>query len=302
MWTQKYSRTDAPVRVFFLSRALRILPVFLLVNLALAIAQRSIDPTFLSATAPRWNPLLATASNLFLLGYANLPYSQGALRAAWSLDVEMQFYLIAPLVLFLFTQSRKHILWEALATAACLAGLSYFLFRGCALRRTLGSYGLFFLIGLIFAHNEWTPSTALTTTSLVLAVGIVVICWCSTDWRFPVQNAKHGATVLDIDYKRIAQVALALITAPIALLSVRNASRPTDRSLGELTYVIYLVQLPIMTLHGNYFVHLPPLHRLPSIVVAWIVVGAASWVVYAYFDRPIEQFQKRWVASRINLN
>ena len=44
---------------------------------------------------------------------------------------------------------------------------------------------------------------------------------------------------------------------------------------------------------------MPPLQRIPSILVAWAAVAAATWMVFAYVDQPIERWRRRWVARRL---
>jgi peptidoglycan/LPS O-acetylase OafA/YrhL len=299
MWTQKYSRTDSPFVIFIASRLMRILPVFWLANVLSAIVAAAIDPSFLNPSAPHWGALPAAASNLFLLGYAKLPHSQGALHVAWSLDIEMQFYLLFPFILYLCTRPRSGTFWTYLVGAACIAGFVLFVAPPEMVSHNLGCRGLFFLVGAASAHRDWRPTEKWAATSLALTAAIVVVCWSLPGLRHLFENGRHGATLADFHQKRIAQALLTLVSAPVALFSVRNPSGSSDRALGELTYVIYLVHWPIMTLHQYYFLHLNPIERLPSLLGAWIVVAVVSLAVYRYFDQPIEAVRKRWVAARV---
>jgi peptidoglycan/LPS O-acetylase OafA/YrhL len=82
------------------------------------------------------------------------------------------------------------------------------------------------------------------------------------------------------------------------LFSVTQPSGARDRALGEFTYVMYLLHWPVIVLHSHYFAGLSPLTRIPSLLVAWLAIGALSLVVFRYFDQPIERVRKRWVSSR----
>jgi peptidoglycan/LPS O-acetylase OafA/YrhL len=296
MWTQKYSRARRPYLVFICSRIVRILPIFWLANLICALVIVWTDAQF---PGPVWGWIPAAASNVLLLGYANLPFAQGGLRVAWTLDVEMQFYIFFPFLLYLCTRRPGGMLWGLLITVLSVAGLVLFMTPAGIGARHLGCYGLFFLIGAAAAQREWKPEGRWAARTLLLMAAVVIVCWNIPHLRHLVQNAKHGATDTDIHFKRITQAVLAVVTAPAALFSVRNSSDARDRALGEFTYVLYLVHWPIMMLHSYYFVHLAPLQRLPSILGAWVVVAAASLAVYRYIDQPIERMRKRWVASQV---
>jgi len=299
MWVQKYSKADTPVLVFLVSRFLRILPVFWLANLLSVAVQHLVDPNFLNPHVPAWGMVPALASNILIFGSANLPRSQRALDAAWSLDIEMQFYVVFPFVIYLFSRQLHSKFWELLVVAACFGGLAWYLSRPAPAVRDLSCYGPFFLIGMLAARYDWTPNSELASVSLGVVVGFFLLCAAMPGMRFIIENSKHGATVADLAVKLAAQAGLALLSAPFVLSTVRNRSGGLDRCISELTYVVYLVQWPIMSLHGHWFGQLPPLERLPSVIVAWIAVGSLSWWIFQYMDRPLETRRKRWVASHV---
>ena len=99
MWAATYSKTRSPYLTFVISRFWRIVPVFALcsgVTWAL-LYWRGETPAHIGGLARQ------IFSNLFILGYNALPYQANV--PGWSLDMEMQFYLIAPLVIFLISKS-----------------------------------------------------------------------------------------------------------------------------------------------------------------------------------------------------
>jgi peptidoglycan/LPS O-acetylase OafA/YrhL len=300
MWTEKYSKAEMPLRTFYASRLLRILPVFWLTNIACAIVLAlGLEPSFSGDILSRFGWLHTAASNTLLLGYADLPHMQGGLRVAWSLDVELQFYLAFPVLLYLCLQRRAGIYWKVALLAGCVIGFLAFLAPAELGSRNLSCFGLFFLAGVSSAQFNWSPSNRAAIASLTVALACVAICWIHPEWRLLFENEKHGATDAFTHYKRIAQAILALISAPFALYTVRCVSDARDRMLGEITFVVYLVHWPVMMVHGHYFEQLAPSQRIPSLVAAWALIAILSLLVYHALDQPLERQRKRWVSGRL---
>jgi peptidoglycan/LPS O-acetylase OafA/YrhL len=300
MWTEKYSKTYKPLRTFYISRLWRILPVFWLTNIVSSFALAfGLEPKFTGDILSRFTWLRSAFSNTLILGYADLPHMQGGLRVAWSLDVELQFYLVFPVLLYFCCQTRAGKYWKATLLGACAVGLVAFLAPSELGSRNLVCFGLFFLAGVTAAHFDWSPNHSTTTASLLIALAAILICWFHSDWRLLLENDKHGGTDAFTHYKRIAQAILALVSAPLALYTVRNVSDPRDRMLGEITYIVYLIHWPVMMAHSHYFEHLAPSQRIPSLVAAWVLIAILSLLVYHALDQPLERLRKRWVSGRL---
>ena len=302
MWAQKYSHARAPAAAFLVSRSLRLLPVFWLANLIATAVQAALGPSLLSTSPLPVGWPAALVPNALILGYACLPKSLGALVPAWSLDIEVQFYLAFALLMAVFARGSSKRVW--IWTAAAASGLALFLYlrdTGEDAPRSVATYGLLFLAGAVASGTGWRPSRGLVTASLVATLALVAACALSPSLRPLVENMKHGATVEDQPAKRAFQFALALLAAPLALQTVRNPSRPGDRLLSEVTFILYLIQWPVMRIHSRFFEHLPPLQRLPSILAAWAAIALLTVVVFRYYDQPLERMRRRWMASRFGV-
>ena len=99
MWAATYSKTRAPYLTFVVSRCWRIIPVFALCSAITwgLLYWRGEHPEHIGGLAHQ------IFSNLLIIGYNTLPYQANV--PGWSLDMELQFYLIAPLVIFLISKS-----------------------------------------------------------------------------------------------------------------------------------------------------------------------------------------------------
>ena len=88
MWEKRYSH--GPYWIYVVSRFWRLMPVFALgscICWMLLIARGAVPPIHDAL-------LHQLVSNIFIVGYDLLAYRANA--PAWSLDIEVQFYLVAP--------------------------------------------------------------------------------------------------------------------------------------------------------------------------------------------------------------
>jgi len=302
MWCERYSLTRAPIQTFFVSRLVRLLPVFWLANILSAFTQRAADPAFGRLVSfPAAYSVWAAISNTFILGYADLPHALGALHAAWSLDVELQFYLVVPLLALATCRPGGHPLLGRVLWWVIVAGFVAFLRIGPTGHRNLGCYGLYFYIGWWCARNRVLPSRRLAVAGGCLALLCVVAALSVSALRPLVENGKHGESLGGPLARPLFQAVLALVSAPFTLASLGNPSGRFDRTLGDFTYVLYLMQWPVMALHGILYSELSPLRRIPSLVVAWLAVAALSALIYTAIDRPIERARRRWVRLRLSI-
>ncbi len=282
MYEHKYSKTRSPYFTYITSRFWRLLPTFLLVNTAALLMDVFYLKVKLLPGAWTGN-FHVVFSNLFILGYNSMHYLP--LVTAWSLDMEVQFYLIAPILIWLVKKRP----WTVLAAGACIS-LFFSFFPNPLLTGIL----VFFVIGLTAAATSWKPSPRLVTASLILLPLLFALCLLSP-WRYviymqtppnPMQNYNDAINAL-----------FALIAMPIAFYTTSQKGGRHDSTFGELSYIIYLLHWPFVVLF-------PPrastfaLRTLERIVVV-IVVLALSYVILRVFDKPLNRMRALWVNQRI---
>lgn len=270
MWRTKYASLPSPYWSFVASRYARLLPLFLLINaFALGIAGY-LDGEF-PASVREWT------SNLFILGYSSLQAK--ALVPAWSLDIEMQFYLAAPLL-------AAVVAWRpvlAVAAAVAISVASEILFG----RMFFTSFLVFFALGIAADATEWRPAPWLAAASLSASalafVGFVL---------YLPEVALGGANPdAAFAFNPQLNIGLALLLSPFALFTVRQRSGPIDRAMGDLSYAVYLLHWPAVALTGAHFGHLPPAERLPYVAGAIIATLAGSALLWAAIDRPLNRLR-----------
>jgi peptidoglycan/LPS O-acetylase OafA/YrhL len=237
--------------------------------------------------------------------------SAGAfLMPAWSVSLEWQFYLVAPLAFWLIRRGgRPGIVLCVLATALAYATramwppmrFSAFL----PIHLPLFALGIASYYGLRWAARQSGPRrAALAWAPLATLAGIA---------GFLVLNSMRlGANALlpgrwlpvSIWAFVLACTVAQLSAAPGALArAVSHAlRRPPLRFLGEISYSTYLVHWPVLValtaLLRRSIELTPTLHFVLLLVVGAPLVAAASWALHRYVERPGIALGRRW-SSRL---
>jgi peptidoglycan/LPS O-acetylase OafA/YrhL len=283
MWTGRYMQTRQPYLTYMVSRIWRLAPVMVLVSLitlALLPVIGIPDTTIYAA-----NPFHLAASSTILLGYSWLAYAP--VGSAWSLDVEMQYYLIAPLLALLATRwSARLLIIVALALSALFAWLTpgYYI---------VPKYMIFFMTGLIAARINWCPSKKVAALSASSVVGLVIFVLVSP-WRDVLVGGSNPGP-LHV-HAPAFNVLLGLLTIPFAIYTTTRRSDAADRMMADLSYIIYLLHWVAMqwlfSINGSF------LQRLEVAATSFVLVPLGSWLIWRFYDQPLNRARTRWVTGR----
>lgn len=292
MWTERYSRTRAPYLTFVVSRFWRLWPLYITCTalvLALIYSRgRMWADVVEKVSSPEW-----VARVLLLVSSAAQPV---ALQPAWSLDIEMQFYLVLPLFCAaLAWLSGWRATARALVALAFAAGAAALLVPGAA--PGLANYLIFFWSGMLLYRTRWNPGAGAAWLSLLGALAVAAALFLLPGAAHDMVAGARGAAVLKGMNHRVCGV-LALMVIPFAAHNVRVPTGALDHHLGQLSYAVYLWHwIPMMAVE---------MMLEPRGVAAWvrwsaelgaIFLGAA--LLYWGFDRPIDAWRRRWVRSRL---
>jgi peptidoglycan/LPS O-acetylase OafA/YrhL len=307
MWFSEYRHTNAPYRLFIASRIWRLLPVYL-IALALLVAFRawSHQSWPLSPASSLRHSVHFYFSNLFVVGLTRLQDEEMLLLPAWSLDLEIQFYFIAPLIILAVTSARAK-LWRALLLAFSLLSAGYFLWRFEAYKSYHGflpMYLIFFIIGIYTARYNWSPSKTTVYASLAATAAILIICLALDGTR---GLLLLGGGIYDpIFYYNVAvNFAMALLLAPYAMATVAVKKRRgflgrIDRDLSNLTYDVYLLHMVVLDAAASLFPDLDDAdypEQILYMVATYAMIGALAYAVYYVLDRPIDARRRRYIKS-----
>lgn len=257
IWRRQFSQHN-PLW-FYASRYFRLIPVYLLVVVIVALA---FD-----------RPLLP---NLMLLGIASTP-DYDVISVSWSLDIELQFYLTLPLFLaFIPRVGRIEILGSLV-----LGAIGWLTFEQSGISTAL-QYLPAFALGAYLHDNQIRPSAR--TASLSLAAFVVVTLVLAL---LPVtQNMMLKTRELPAGSDLFSMVWM-LPLVPYIACSLHKRSSATDRHLGNLSYPFYLVHTAVIA--GLRFGFQGMLLK----IVALAVTSLLSLLIYWLFDRPVDKLRHR---------
>jgi peptidoglycan/LPS O-acetylase OafA/YrhL len=231
------------------------------------------------------------------------------LPVAWTLCIEVSFYLALPLIALLLAKRgagsghRHSLLWEfgVLATlaAASLAFSAIVVFDPnlSFLTNTIGGLLIWFVGGMMLAALQVVHPASLTTVRKLLARP--ELCWPLGIGLFlvPPLEGLNGLPprLLAISSPLVVGVAAALMMAPATLgdegALVRRAL--TNRWMvyaGTISYGIYLWHLPILVwleIHIPDAVEWHPILTLGGLtLIGGVLAGSASWFL---IEKPLMQ-------------
>src|ERR1700693_4149463 len=300
MWRQRYAQTHHPLLTFMVSRWWRLAPVFLICTV-LSVASSFFlglgDAGALQrASNPIWwvRQLLIAGSNQ--VG-TDLP-------PTWSLDVEMQFYLVAPFLIALFERIRPFFRWMIIAAAS--GWLIFFTLRGGNVQLAhLTLFVGFFLTGVTIEMCEWKPSPTTAMASLIFFFGITLILAVCPQTRSGVWRAGLAPVPTTDTFPSFAVNLWWILGSgaviPFVTWNVAQNSPRLDRLLGTLAYPLYLFHWIPRDWYYHFSQRSDPVWRQGALLtINFFAASAGAVIILLLVDQPLDRLRTRWVASRKN--
>lgn len=274
----KYS--NEPVIRFYLARALRIYPLYLLI-LVLTVWFLHATGNLLPTPETTDERVFSTLTNITIFGIPWLSnWDWLAIPPAWTLAIELQFYLAAP-----FIVTRR--LWVCVAILLGLVAVRLSLLDQdfTHWRYTLPRADwCFFMLGALshrlglFVTNEQTRK---------------VLGWLAAA-MLPIAAFFCGLPIAkDLDRPELWLFYLMFAASIPFIFSISMRSR-IDRLLGDLSYPIYVAHWLVISFVGHFsgffYRDVPYDYYREGDIVLVIVAGT---VLHFVVERPIENFRQR---------
>lgn len=274
MYLRKYSRYEHPLRSFYLSRFLRVWPVY-----AVAVTLSILVIGYISGG---YNHSLWASLPLF--GVASHKYD--ALQIAWALDIELQFYLFVPVLVALCAGTTRKGLLFALSLVA--TGLGWYVYYLTGIK-TLLCYLPVFLAGVYTAVHGVSFDRRIMLFITLAFFAIVAIFFANDTLRLFFDNTAESPF-----NDEWLTMALVLLLLPFITHNVRQKSGWLDSHLGNISYSLYLVHYPLIV---SVLLILGRDMTIPEKLLFLFAATPISVLFYVVFDRPLMRF-RNWVMRR----
>ena len=252
IWQEKFD--GQRLGRFYLSRYWRVAPLYLLI-------------TLLAAAVRGW-PL--HWDNFTLLGVGSTDHDPTGV--SWSLDVELQFYFLLPLLMPAL--GRRPVLMLLASLALAVGGWWLDVRYGIT---TIAKYLPAFLLGSMTYVTAWKPSVRSANISLALFIAFTALT-ALTPFL-----SKKAPDPFDQD---IWDFLWMLPLLPYVAHSLTIKSSRLDRDFGNLSFPLYLIHFATITILTKAFGS--------GLVVkagAITLACALAVLVYVLFDRPMDRLR-----------
>lgn len=276
------------LKKYYLRRVTRLEPPYFIAMTAIFLLSVGMNIKPFSVLLPSWLASLIYSHSII---YHHTPLIT---VVAWSLEIEIQFYLLAPLLFSLLKLgklTRRAILFATIPVLICLQNAYHPTFA------SIYGFGQYFLTGILLA-DFYVSGTAgyFFNKKWMAAVGILLLVAII---YLPIKNDLLSSEM--IFYLRLCFPFLLGLFYYIVLkndLVKRVFSYQFIPIIGGMCYSIYLLHYTIISIFGRYTLKLRITdYYLPNLVLQIVLLGipvlALSSVFYYYIERPF--MSSKWL-------
>lgn len=288
MFNNKYSKKQQPLKMFYISRLRRLLPAFYTFSILAFVVWILLDHTIIGLIGSLHLPdkIIFWLSNTILLTYYSLP-KVNILVPAWSLDIELEFYLLFPILFYISRKNYKILTWLFILFTA----LSFYLcfeYDSVWINNSLLTYLYLFILGMMMFYYKINFSAK--AERICLAIFVIIV---GVQYMIP-YAVQHFKITNSIYYTCISFI-LVVLAVPVLANSVRVHSNKRDKFWGELSFMIYLSHWVWIRPYGLLTQNVSTAIHLVYLVLFLALTLSLALLVYWFIDRPMERLRHQWI-------
>jgi peptidoglycan/LPS O-acetylase OafA/YrhL len=284
MYSEKYQEEKRATLKFYTTRIIRIYPLFIFLTLLSLLMNAIFTSGYIDSIE---NYSVINWITIFgLIGYQTGPW---VVPPAWSLDIEMQFYAIFPIIWLLISK------FKITTTFLFITFLIWFNYcfqlidLGANYKITVLPFLFYFTLGAQLYLKPNVFSNKHARIGLFLFIVIILLQYIVPDLRSKV----IGKT--DLIYFEQINLLLPLLLLPFISENLKIKSDKKDRVYGNLSYTIYLCHW-VLIIPYNYFAsNLSFSQRLLPAIIYFLMTIIISKYVLKYFEEPILRKLKSYI-------
>lgn len=288
MFSNKYSKKQKPLKVFYISRLRRLLPAFYMFTILAFTTWLFWDHTVIGQIKSLDLPdrIVFWASNTTLLTYYSLP-KVDIMVPAWSLDIELEFYLLFP-ILFYISRNNYKVLSRLFFV---FLGLSFYL---CAsydspwINNSLLTYLYLFILGMMIYYHKISFSAKAEKICVALLILVIAM-------QYIIPYAVQHFKITDSVYYTLISFVLVMLAVPILANSVLIHSDKQDKFWGEMSFMIYLSHWVLIRPYGILSQNVSTILHFVYMLLYLVFTFCLAIIVYWLIDRPMERLRHQWV-------
>jgi peptidoglycan/LPS O-acetylase OafA/YrhL len=298
IYNEKYNYFTQKIRIYYLSRIWRLFPVYFII-LIIGIVANVFKDYFESGLIRTISFDLRTyLLNLEVLG---LNFSNKIIIVpAWSLDIELQFYLFVPLIIYFI---NKKFIKPALFLSLSVIFSMFILFYDLKIfSNTFLKYYPYFLIGLCIFYYDIRFSKFISYTFLLLAMALWLINYLFLDFNNFFLNI--NLDLYNINFIEILSSIMVVFTIPFVTINIHQKiiNKKMDKVLSSMSYVIYLLHWPILQIYSLFAKNEVGINKAFLFVIYLITSFFFSLLISLLIDLRLENLRSLWIKLQKSKN
>ena len=299
MYKEKYSLYKNSYLVYLRSRLFRIMPVYWVI-LLLTLMLYAIVPDLL-------NQAQTSAPNIFTSVFFNFLLIDVTRQSflfivpAWSLCLEIQFYILAPLLILIYTNKN----------AAILVTIFFYILSIVLVYKSWPFSGFFKIFiylpffltgGLIFIFDiQYSERSAKIG---ILAIFLILVFNYLTPQIRNNFLLNKNALIFNFNYSELLNVIFAVLTIPFVTNNIRQKviQHKNENILSSMSYVIYLLHWPLLLIYSMSVKNMSALQKLSHLLVFYFSCIFLSWLISIFIDNFFERKRKKWIKTKRLIN
>ena len=278
MYEEKYYLTKNSIITFYISRILRIFPIFVLSTALFLIFDFILNLDYMNYEKLIWFP------NFILFGWNFFEKENAILVQAWSLNVELIFYLILPLILYI----KNYIINILVSFLIFILFIyDYFFFTG----KIFYGYFIFFLLG-IYLYNFQINISKFKGILSILIFFTVIILFLFVDKEINPMTGGSDPSIFFMKYNKFFNLFIAFLLIPFAIITLNPKKIcKIDRFFGDMSYPLYLIHSITVTFVSKYK-DINFFERFFYVIIAVIFTYILCALITQYYDFYFEKIRK----------